>query len=494
MASKKTVRKKQPRVAKKVSSARPAVPNRKKKAVKAPGKPRRPAAGKRATRASRTAKQKRKIHLAQFLVHGPSYHSLGMWRHPRTQNRDLAWARPDLYQHIARTCERGLFDMVFFADLNYIADSFTGTLAPALRYATQAPEHDPIPLLSYMGAATSRIGLGATFSTSNQHPFYAARMWATIDHLTRGRAAWNVVTSINRNQQANYGTERAPTETRYEQAHEYLEVCRKLWDSWDEDAVVMDAGNAVFADPAKVRRIEHEGQFFRSRGPLNVVRSPQNGPAILQAGTSPKGKDFAAKYADGIFAIQPRAQDAGAYFDDIKGLMSDYGRAPNHCRIFFGAQPIIGDSTAHALEKQEQHNALVPLEAGLSILSAHLDFDLSTIPLDAKMAERPEPELARMRTRYLKPSGESMTLREVAQKHGQSVGLPQIVGTATDVADQMEAFIDEAGGDGFMISPIYSPGAIDEFVDLIVPELQRRGRFRTAYQGTTVRDILRQED
>jgi FMN-dependent oxidoreductase (nitrilotriacetate monooxygenase family) len=437
---------------------------------------------------------KKKMHLAQFLCHGPSYHSLAMWRHPRTEYSNNAWARPELYQHIARTCERGLFDMVFFADLNYIADSFTGSLEPALRYAAQAPEHDPIPLIAWMAAVTEHIGLGATFSTSNQHPFYAARMWATIDHLSGGRAAWNVVTSVNRNQQANYGTKRAATDTRYEQAHEFLQVCRKLWDSWDEDAVVMDKENAVFVDHTKVRRIDHEGEFFKSRGPLNVVRSPQNGPAILQAGTSAKGKDFAAEYADGIFAIQPRAEDAAQYFADIKGRMEHFGRDPDDCCILFGAQPVIGESEQHAQEKCEEHNALVPLDAGLAILSAHLDYDLSKIPLDAPMASRPEPELARMRTRYLKPSGESMTLREVAQRHGQSVGLPQFIGTASSVTDQLEAFFGEAGGDGFMLSPIYCPGAIEEFVDQIVPELQRRGLFRTQYKGQTQRELLRQND
>ncbi len=438
--------------------------------------------------------KKKKIHLAQFLVHGPSYHSLAMWRHPQTAFTKENWARPELYQHIAQVCERGLFDMVFFADLNYISDSFRNSIEPALRYAAQAPEHDPIPLLSWMAAVTKHIGLGATFSTSNQHPFYAARMWATIDHLTGGRAAWNVVTSLNRNQQANYGVEREPTDTRYEKAYEYLEVCRKLWDSWDEDAVVMDREHAVFAEASKVRRIEHEGRFFKSRGPLNVVRSPQNGPAILQAGTSPKGKDFAATYADGIFAIQPRAEDAAAYFADIKGRMAELGRDPDHCRILFGAQPIIGESEAEAREKQDAHNRLVPLDGGMAILSAHMDYDLSQIPLDAKMAERSEPELQRMKTRFLKPSGESMTLREVAQRHGESVGLPQFVGTVKRVTDQLEAFIETAGGDGFMLTPIYSPGAIEEFVDQIVPELQRRGLYRTEYRGRTQREILRQED
>ncbi len=298
----------------------------------------------------------RKMHLAQFLVHGPTYHSLAMWRHPKTAAAGYDWSRPALYQHIARVCERGLFDMVFFADLNYISDTYRRSLEPALRYAAQAPEHDPIPLLSYMAAATSHIGVASTFSVSQHHPFYAARLWATLDHLTEGRAGWNVVTSINHNQDANFGVDRPPADMRYDRAHEFIEVCRKLWSSWDEDAVVMDRDGAMFADAGKVRRIEHAGAFFRSRGPLNVVRSPQDGPAILQAGTSPKGVDFAAKYADAIFAIQPRPEDAKRYFDGIKGRMAEFGRAPEECRILFGAQPIIGASEAEAREKQDEHN------------------------------------------------------------------------------------------------------------------------------------------
>ena len=440
------------------------------------------------------AKATKKIHLAQFLVHGPTYHSLAMWRHPKTVEAGYDWSRPALYQHIAQVCERGLFDTVFFADLNYIADTFTGSMGPALRNATQAPEHDPIPLLSFMAAVTKRIGVASTFSVSHSHPFYAARLWATLDHLTEGRAGWNVVTSINSNQAANYGEERQPTDTRYDRAHEFMEVCQKLWHSWDKDAVVMDRENAIFADPDKVRRIEHEGRFFKSRGPLNVTRSPQDGPAILQAGTSPKGQDFAVKYADAIFGIQPRAVDAAAYFNSIKGQMSDIGRDPDTCKILFGMQPIIGNTEAEALERQEEHNALVPLEGGMAILSAHLDFDLAKLPPDALMAERTEPELQRMRTRFRKPDGTSMTVAEVATRHGQSVSLPQFVGTPSSIADQMEAFIAEVGGDGFMLSAIHSPGAIENFVDLVVPELQKRGMFRTEYKGRTQREILAQTD
>ena len=418
-----------------------------------------------------------------------------MWRHPNTTWTDETWRTPELYQHIAQVCERGLYDTVFFADLNYISDSYKGSLSPALRYATQAPEHDPIPLLSMIAAVTKYIGVGATFSTSYHLPFYAARLWATLDHLTRGRAAWNVVTSLNENQAANHGhTSLDPAELRYEKAHEFIEVCQQLWNSWDEDAVVMDREKAIFADASKVRRIEYQGRFYRSRGPLNVVRSPQNGPALIQAGTSPMGIELAAKYADAVFAIHPRPKGAASYYTQVKDRVSDFGRDPNECVILFGAQPIIGRSEAEALEKQEEHNELVPLEGGMAILSGHLNFDLSRLSPDDEMMSREEPELQRSKRVYQKDNGDSMTVKEVAQRHGESVGLPQFVGTAASVADQLEAFFDEVGGDGFMLSPIYCPGAIEEFVDMVVPELQRRGRFRTAYTGETQREHLRQVD
>jgi FMN-dependent oxidoreductase (nitrilotriacetate monooxygenase family) len=433
------------------------------------------------------------MHLAQFLVHGPTYHSLAMWRHPRTADAGYDWTQPELYQHIARVCERGKLDMVFFADLNYVSDTYRGTMDPAIRHATQVPEHDPIPLLSFMAAATSRIGLAATFSVSHAHPYYAARLWATLDHLTRGRAGWNVVTTLNHNQSANFGEGLRPVEERYDRATEFIEVCKKLWASWEPDAVVMDRATGVFADPAKVHRIEHAGAFFQSRGPLNVVRSKHGGPVILQAGTSPKGRAFAARHADAIFAIQPNLAGAKAYYDDIKSATVNEGRPPNACKILFGIQPILGATAEEARAKQEAHNRLVPLEGGLAILSGHLDFDLSTLPLDTVMAHRTERALQRMQTRYRTATGELLTLREVAQRHGQSVGLLQMVGTPVDVADQMEAFLDHVGGDGFMLTPIYCPGAIEEFVDHVVPELQRRGRYRTEYTGTTARDHLRQE-
>jgi FMN-dependent oxidoreductase (nitrilotriacetate monooxygenase family) len=336
--------------------------------------------------------------------------------------------------------------------------------------------------------------VAATFSVSHSHPYYVARLFGTLDHLTGGRAGWNVVTSINSNLDNNYGADRLPADQRYDRAHEFIQACNALWNSWEEGAVVMDAKNAIFADPSKVHRVNFEGEFFRSRGPLNVVRSPQNGPAIIQAGTSPKGRDFAAKYSDAIFAIQPRAEDAGEYLRSIKERMREIGRDPNACKILFGIQPIIGRTEAEAKTKQQEHNDLVTVEGGKAILSAHMDFDLSQFPDDTILLERNEPELQRMRTRYRDKDGRPMTLAEIARRHGQSVSLAQMVGTPKSVADQMEEFMQIAGGDGFMLTPIYSPGAIEGFVDEVIPILRARGLVRSEYTGTTLRDHLTQFD
>ena len=432
------------------------------------------------------------MHLAQFLVHGPTYHSVAMWRHPRSTVDGLDWARPEIYQRIARICERGLLDMVFFADLNFISDLYTGSIDPAVRYAAQAPCHDPTPLLSWMGAVTEKIGLSATFSVNHHSPFYAARLWATIDHLTSGRAGWNVVTSFNPNEFANHGDDPPPPELRYDRAWEFIEVCQKLWESWEPDALVLDRKTPRFADPEKVHRIEHRGRYFASRGPLNVIRSPQVGPAILQAGTSPKGIAFAAAFADGVFAIQPSLKGAKTYFDAVKSAAQRAGRPPEHCRMLFGVQPILGRSREEALERQCQHNELVPLEAGLAVLSGHANLDLSRFDLDDTVETSAELAASRSARVFRDLDGRPLSVREAGQRHGQSVGLPQITGTATDIADQLETLYDHIGGDGFMLSPVYLPGAIEEFVDHVVPELQRRGRFRTAYHGRTQRDHLRQ--
>lgn len=432
-----------------------------------------------------------RMHLAQYLMHGPTYHSLAMWRHPRT-DRSYDWRRPELYQHIAQVCERGKLDMVFFADFAYILDAYQGAPDMALRYAAQTPLHDPVPLLSWMAAATSRIGLATTFAVSQQHPFYVARLFATLDHLTRGRVGWNVVTFANRHETIADAPETQDHDQRYERAEEFLQVCYQLWQSWDDDALVMDRDTGLFADPTKIHRIDHAGTYFCSRGPLHVTPSPQRRPVIIQAGASGRGRDFAAQHAEVIFAIQPFVEGAAAYYADVKARMAQYGRPPEACKILFGVQPFVAESEAAAREKQSLHNSLVPLEGAVAHLSGSLGHDFSQTPLDTVIKPFAATRSQGVVDMYTRVAGRQLTLREMAQMHGQSVGFPQLVGTPEQVADQLEAYYQQAGGDGFMLTMPYTPGAIEEFVALVIPVLQRRGLFRHEYQGDTLREMLRQ--
>jgi long-chain alkane monooxygenase len=433
----------------------------------------------------------RPMHLAQFLMYGPTYHSLAMWRHPRTETCE-DWAHPKLYGRIAGACERGKLDMVFFADFGIIFDRYRHSLEPSLRHAVQVPVLDPIPLIAWLAGVTSRIGLAVTFSVSQHHPYYAARLFATLDHLTRGRIGWNVVTTPNRHETVRGHDEVPRHDDRYDRADEFLEVCAKLWRSWDEDAVVMDQERGVFAEPARVRTIDHAGAFFASRGPLNVPRSPQTGGVIIQAGASGRGRDFAAKRAEAIFAIQPFADGAAAYYADVKERVAKLGRAPSDCKILFGVQPFVAETEATARAQQALHNRLVPEEGALALLSGQLGRDFSRYALDDIVEPFETGGSQGIVDMYTRVAGQGLTVREMAMMHGQSVGLPQIVGTPEQVADQLEAYFERTGGDGFMLTAAYTPGAVTDFVDLVVPLLQKRGRFRADYAGTTLREHLRQ--
>lgn len=433
------------------------------------------------------------MHLAQFMLHGPTWHSMAAWRHPRS-DVGLHWAGPGLYQEIAKAAERGKFDMVFYGDVLAGFDNYKHSLDTTIRHAVQFPVHDPVPTLTSMSAVTSKVGLASTFSVTYHQPFYAARLWATIDHLTGGRAGWNVVTSVIDNEAHNFGQEHImDRELRYDRADEFLEVCRKLWNSWEEDAVVMDRQTVTFADPKKVHRIDHEGKFFKCRGPLNVARSPQNGPAIIQAGASERGRTFAAKHAEAIFAIQPFVEGATEFYTDIKTRMDNMGRNPEDCKIFYAVQPFVAETEQEAKEKQDLHNSLVAPEAGLAILSGHLGYDFSQLGLDDYIEHYEVPGCQGLVDMYTTIAGHKVTVREMAQMHGRAVGGPQLVGNPEQVADQLETYFRQAGGDGFMIVAPERPSGLEDFVNLAVPVLQKRGLFRQDYAGTTLREHLQQE-
>lgn len=432
----------------------------------------------------------KQLHLSAFLIAGHVAHSHALWRHPQTQ---LGFFQPDTYQKVARILEQGKFDLVFFADRLAISDSYGENFEVGLQYGDQdAARLDPIPVLSMMAASTQHIGLGATRSTTYYHPYQVARTFSTLDHLTRGRVAWNVVTSVNNGEAQNFGFEQhLEHDQRYNRADEFMEVAFKLWDSWQEGALLLDRENGVFADTSKVNYIHHQGEWFKSRGPLNVPRSPQGRPVIIQAGSSGRGKDFAARWAEIVFTIQPSLAFAKDFYADLKSRMTEYGRHPENCKILMAVMPFIGETEGIARNKQSFHNNLVHPLVGLSTLSNHTNYDLSQHDLDQPVEKGEIQGMQGIFDMVVKLSqAEGLTLRDIGKLYGASVLVPQIVGTPELVADQLEAMFQSEACDGFVISPAYLPGSFEEFVELVVPQLQHRGLFRVEYTGITLREHL----
>jgi FMN-dependent oxidoreductase (nitrilotriacetate monooxygenase family) len=439
-----------------------------------------------------TSDSRRQIHLAAFLIAGNGAHSHAVWRHP--QSRLGGFLDPDYYVDIARALERGKFDLAFFADRLAMSDRFGDSLEVGARYGDQdATRLDPTLVLPLMAGATQRLGLGATRSTTYHHPFNVARTFATLDHLTRGRVAWNVVTSVNEGEARNHGLEaHLEHDARYDAADDFMQAAFALWDSWGADALLLDRQHGLYADPAKIRRAEYRGETYRTRGPLNVPRSPQGHPVIIQAGSSSRGKSFAARWAEVIFVVQPNDDAMRKFYADIKQTAQEAGREEDAIKILAAVMPFVGASRDEANEKLALHNDLVHPLVGLSTMSSHMNFDFASLPLDAPLADLRVQGMQGMlaAVKSLSPDG-SMTLREIGRRYGQSVVVPQVAGTAADVADWLEARFQDRGCDGFMISPAHLPGGFDDFVEHVVPELQRRGLFRREYTGRTLREHLR---
>lgn len=433
-----------------------------------------------------------KMKLAYILGHDPAHHVVGAWALPRSLV-GFDYARPELWEHIGRTLERGRFDMLFFADSYNLHDVYQDSPKAAIRHAVQYPKHDPMPLVPLIARVTRHLGIAVTSSTTYTHPYYLARLMATLDHLTEGRVGWNVVTSYGINEAANFGLESALThDERYERAHEYMEVCYKLWDSWDEDAVVMDRQTGLFAEPSKVHRIDHVGQHFRSRGPLTVRRSPQGKPLIIQAGASGAGLAFAGKHAEVNFASRGSISGMKDHANKLGDAARAAGRDPAAIKILWATTAIIGETESEARAKEAAIRASVPLEGGLALMSGHMGFDFSRIPLDEPIRnlglENTEGVQGNMH--MLTRDYGDITLREAALIYGNGVGGLRIVGDVRQVADKLEEALEQAGGAGFMFRPDALPSSIDQLVDLLTPELQARGRLRTSYTGQTLREHM----
>ena len=418
----------------------------------------------------------------------------GSWRHPA--------APPDFltaqhYQRIARTLEEAKFHLAFFDDRLAMPDSLGDSYDETVRHGIRAVKMDLIPILTAMGMATSHIGLGGTCSTTYYEPFHVARAFATLDLMIGGRAAWNVVTSLNNSEAANFGqSQHLEHDLRYDRADEFIEVVLGHWSSWADDALIVDQANRVFADPAKVRRLNHEGKWFRSRGPFTVPRSPQGHPVIMQAGQSGRGLAFAGRWGELIFGSVKTVKAGRASYRTLKDAVSNAGRDPAKVKLAPPIYTVVGETRSIAQEKRAFIESLAEPEDSLTLIAEVTNYDFSKVGLDDPLDDRQMALVGvnlGLKARVVERSGKANpTPRDFIEfsKRGTINESPVFCGTASDVADQMEDWFSAEVCDGFVLSATHRPGAYEDFGRMVVPELQRRGLFHTDYAGPTLRENL----
>jgi len=421
----------------------------------------------------------RKLHFNVF-IRSSGHHSAA-WKHPlAVPEQDLSL---DYYADLAAIAERGKLDSLF------MADNYSGTWRRL----------EPFTLLSALAALTKRIGLIATVSTTYNEPYHVARKFASLDHISGGRAAWNIVTGHSKADADNFGRPGHPDlEKRYEIGDEFVEVVKQLWDSWEEDALVYDREANIALITDKVHEIGFSGNYFRVKGPLNIPRPPQGHPVLVQAGSSEGGRELAAKTADVIFTAQQTLAAAREFYADVKSRLAKYGRTPDELLIMPGLALIIGDTEAEARELEAELNSLVDVEASLKRLSSYFTVDLTDYPLDAPVPlDKANPDAWKTSGITSRPGvvldgarRENMTIRQFLYRSAGGHGHVTFTGSALQVADFIETWFREYGCDGFNILPAIFPSGLEAFVDKVIPELQNRGLFRTEYEGKTLRENL----
>ena len=424
-----------------------------------------------------------RLHLNYF--HYPTGHHETSWRLPES---DPVGAMT-IEHHVAsaKLAESACFDSIF------LAHTF-GTFQLGASNITLM--WDPTLVLTAMAAHTSSIGLIGTMSTTFTQPYDLAQRFRTLDQLSGGRAGWNIVTSHTDTEAVNFGLEHIPgRDERYVRAAEYVDVCMRLWESWDEGALVADKASGVFVDESRVHAIDHEGTYFSVRGPLHLPPSPQRSPVLVQAGSSEAGRDFAARYAEAVFTVQTTIEDAQAFYADVKERAARYGRDPDTVKILPGIAPILGATEAAARAREKELAELVLPEKGLAHMKEWLGLDFSGYPLDGpvpSLAEAAEAAANNSRVRSVLEYAEreQPTLRQFAGAVAGARGHRVVVGTGEQLADTMEEWLRENAADGFNVMPLVLPSGLAEFVREVVPVLQARGLFRTEYEGTTLREHL----
>jgi len=417
----------------------------------------------------------RKMSIAAFMMRYG--HHVAAWRHPDT---DLATNPFKVFREQVRSAEKACLDAVFFAD----SVALTG-----------APSLEPLTLLSALAASTEKIGLIATATTTYNEPYTVARQFASLDLLSDGRAGWNLVTSDNAAEAANFGREQHVAHAdRYARAREFHQVVTGLWNSWDPDAFTNDKSGVLPYDPAKLRKLNHRGDHFTVAGPLNVAPSPQGRPVVVQAGGSETGRDLAAATAEVVFTAQPTLAKAQAFYRDIKDRVIAKGRKPESVKIMPGIFAVVGRTQQEADAKFAQLQSLIEPKAGLALLERMIgNFDLSGYPLDGPLPELPETQDGQRSRQQLLTDlaqGENLTIRQLYERIAGGRGHFTVVGTPQLVADKMQEWFENGAADGFNFMAPALPGGLDDFLELVIPELQRRGLFRTEYAGSTLRSHL----
>ncbi|WP_431304436.1 LLM class flavin-dependent oxidoreductase [Sediminicoccus sp. BL-A-41-H5] len=428
----------------------------------------------------------RQIALATLVQ--PNGNHLAAWLAPGAQpdaGTDIAW-----WQRIAQIAEQGKFDLFFIADTPTVRTDNMRIWSHAPTFMNQL---EPLTMLAAVAGATSRIGLGATVSTSFSEPYNVARFFASLDHISQGRAAWNVVTSANDYAARNFGHAKlAPHGERYERAAEFVEVVKKLWNSWEPDAFLYDTTEKLTFDPAKFHLVQHEGKHFRVHGGLNIAPAPQGHPVIIQAGASDTGKELAAATAEVVFGTSATIQGGVAFYQDLKGRMAKYGRAPDTLKILGGITVIVGDTAEEAEALNREYQELLHPAVGVMRLGQDLETDLSDLPLDEPVPKHRIPAASNHHQAYFAEIAglirEGLTLRQVAARYNRSKAT--LCGSPTQIADLMQEWMEAGACDGFMVTFPVMPRGLQDFVDKVVPELQRRGLFRQDYTGTTLREHL----
>ncbi|CAM2151947.1 Nitrilotriacetate monooxygenase component A [Pararobbsia alpina] len=427
---------------------------------------------------------RRQLHLGAFMR--PVTIHTGAWRYPG------AWPDANFniahIKRLAQTLERGRFDAFFMADhlavLNMPLD--------ALQHSHTVTSFEPMTLLPALAMVTEHLGLVATASTTFDAPYHVARRFASLDHISGGRAGWNLVTTANPDAALNFGLdEHVDHAERYRRAREFFDVVTGLWDSWGDDAFVRDTQSGTFFDPEKLHVLNHKGTHYSVRGPLNIARPVQGWPVIVQAGSSEAGRQIAAETAEAVFTAPPNLQEGKRFYADVKGRMAAVGRDPEHMKILPACFVVVGDTLEEARETRARLDTFVYAESGIASLSIALGSDASKFDLDAPLPPVPESNASKSsRDRVIEwARRDNLTVRQLAQRIGGYSGL-EMVGTPAMIADEMEQWLAESGSDGFNIMFSHLPQGLDDFVDKVVPELQRRGVFRREYEGRTLRENL----